>query len=124
MIRGITGIGEGNGPYISIHDGFQGLQDWAGFLTGADRIMLDTHPYFAFDGQSNLAPIDTGTGPGAGGTWPQLACNAWASSMNTRFDRLLHSNLTTLIVPLVVLHSDRRLLGNLAMVSTTVAFTF
>ena len=86
MIREITGIGEGNGPYISIHDGFEGLPDWAGFLSGADRVTLDTHPYFAFDGQPNTNPIDTGTGPGAGGTWPQTACNAWAANMNIRFD--------------------------------------
>ena len=86
MIRGITGIGAGNGPYISIHDGFRGLEEWAGFLTGADRLTIDIHPYFAFDGQPNTNPIDTGTGPGAGGTWPQTACNAWAANMNTRFD--------------------------------------
>ncbi len=42
MIRGIGGVGEGNGPFISIHDGFQGLPDWAGFLSGSDRIALDT----------------------------------------------------------------------------------
>lgn len=89
MIRGITGIGEGNGPYISIHDGFLGLEAWAGFLTGADRVTIDTHPYFAFDGQPNLNPIDTGTGPTAGGTWPQMACSGFGPSMNTRFDRSL-----------------------------------
>ncbi|KAF8805238.1 glycoside hydrolase [Phlegmacium glaucopus] len=81
-IRGITGIGEGNGPYISIHEGFRGLEEWADFLTGADRLTLDIHPYFAFNGEPNLSPIDTGTGPGAGGMWPQAACNDWASSMN------------------------------------------
>ena len=85
MIRGITGVGEGNGPYISIHDGFRGLPMWAGFLTGADRLTLDIHPYFAFSGSVSTAPIDTGTGPDAGGTWPATVCNSWAPSMNTRF---------------------------------------
>ena len=85
MIRGITGVGEGKGPYISIHDAFQGLPKWAGFLAGADRVTIDSHPYFAFDGQANTDPIDTGTGAGAGGTWPETACNAWGPSMNTRF---------------------------------------
>jgi hypothetical protein len=37
MIRNTTGIGEGKGPYIAIHDGFQGLSAWSGkrnsFLT-------------------------------------------------------------------------------------------
>ncbi|KDQ56459.1 glycoside hydrolase family 5 protein [Jaapia argillacea MUCL 33604] len=75
-IRSITGTGEGNGAYISIHDGFAGLTSWKGFLTGADRMVLDTHPYFAFNGQPNTAPIDTPAGDG--GTWPAQACG-WAS---------------------------------------------
>ncbi|KIJ11889.1 glucan 1,3-beta-glucosidase [Paxillus involutus ATCC 200175] len=83
MIRGITGYGEGHGPYIVVHDGFEGVANWAGFLQGSDRIILDTHPYFAFDGSANTDPIATGTGLQAGGVWPAEACNAWADSMNT-----------------------------------------
>ncbi|KAJ6449848.1 glycoside hydrolase family 5 protein [Mycena sanguinolenta] len=90
MIRGITGVGEGHGPFISIHDGFQGVSGWAGFLTGSDRIILDTHPYFAFDGAPNDSPIATGLGTGAGGDgvapggiWPKQACDSWAGSLNT-----------------------------------------
>jgi hypothetical protein len=82
IIRSITGIGGNNGPYISIHDGFIGIARWAGFFTGSDRIMLDTHPYFAFNGDANIAPISTGTGANAGGTWPAQACN-WGDGMNT-----------------------------------------
>ncbi|KAK7045305.1 glycoside hydrolase family 5 protein [Favolaschia claudopus] len=83
MIRGITGIGEGKGPYISIHDGFQGVASWKGFLPGSDRIIMDTHPYFAFDQQPNDAPIATSTDPAlAGGTWPKTACSAWGASLN------------------------------------------
>lgn len=84
MIRGITGLGAGNGPFISIHDGFDGLSQWADFLPGSDRINLDTHPYFAFNGQANDAPINTGVGSNAGGTWPQMACQSWAPGINTR----------------------------------------
>lgn len=40
MVRGITGIGEGNGPIITIHDGFSGPGNWANFLPGADRVAL------------------------------------------------------------------------------------
>lgn len=76
MIRDITGIGEGHGPFITIHDGFEPTI-WAGFLAGSDRIALDTHPYFAFDGQPNTQPIATGTGNDAGGIWPAQACQAW-----------------------------------------------
>ncbi|KAJ7773286.1 glycoside hydrolase family 5 protein [Mycena metata] len=84
MIRGITGVGEGHGPFISIHDGFQGVSTWAGFLPGSDRIILDTHPYFAFDGQLNNAPIATSTDPlTAGGIWPKQACDSWGPSINT-----------------------------------------
>ncbi|KAJ7758995.1 glycoside hydrolase family 5 protein [Mycena maculata] len=84
MIRGITGLGAGNGPFISIHDGFDGVPNWAGFLPGSDRIILDTHPYFAFDQQPNDAPIATGTDPAtAGGTWPLQACNSWGPLINT-----------------------------------------
>lgn len=42
MIREITGFGEGNGPFISMHDGFQSFSDWVNFLPGADRVALDT----------------------------------------------------------------------------------
>lgn len=76
MIRGITGFGAGNGPFISIHDGFQGTGDWAGFFPGADRMMLDTHPYFAFNGQPNLNPISF---------FPQQMCIAYGPGMNTRY---------------------------------------
>ncbi|KAJ7487024.1 glycoside hydrolase family 5 protein [Mycena latifolia] len=83
MIRSITGLGEGQGPYISIHDGFDGLANWAGFLTGSDRVILDTHPYFAFSGAPNDAPIATSEDPAsAGGPWPNQACATWAPSIN------------------------------------------
>ncbi|KAG7445616.1 glycoside hydrolase [Guyanagaster necrorhizus] len=49
-IRTSTGIGSGAGPYIAIHEGFQGVAIWEGFLSGADRIALDQHPYLAFTG--------------------------------------------------------------------------
>ncbi|KAL4079041.1 glycoside hydrolase family 5 protein [Scleroderma citrinum] len=82
MIRNITGYGEGHGPYITIHDGFLGLANWAGFLEGFDRMALDTHPYFAFDGQTDNSPIATGLGLQAGGQWPQMACNSFGPPMN------------------------------------------
>ncbi|KZT04013.1 glycoside hydrolase family 5 protein, partial [Laetiporus sulphureus 93-53] len=43
VMRNITGVGEGNGPYISIHDGFMGTDYWAGFLAGSDRISLGAY---------------------------------------------------------------------------------
>lgn len=61
MIRGITGIGAGQGPMISFHDGFipqatpLASGGWLGFLAGADRISLDTHPYLCF-----AQPINSG----------------------------------------------------------------
>jgi hypothetical protein len=40
MIRGITGIGAGNGPMMVVHDGFVPDNTWVGFMTGADRLAL------------------------------------------------------------------------------------
>ncbi len=81
MIRGITGIGEGKGFYISIHDGFDSSAvRWGAFLAGSDRIILDTHPYTAFSGSTFEDPIATGTGADAGGVWVGTAC-AWATNM-------------------------------------------
>lgn len=78
MVRGITGIGEGNGecalclrlsrrslalnsgPWITFHDGFTGTPvrnvsagGWLGFLPGMDRVALDTHPYLCFAEPNN-----------------------------------------------------------------------
>ncbi|KAF8902804.1 glycoside hydrolase family 5 protein [Gymnopilus junonius] len=70
IIRNITGLGEGNGPYIVIHDGFQPLSDFNNYLQGSDRVILDTHPYFSFGGIS-LAPIGVDGDDGLpGGEWP------------------------------------------------------
>ncbi|KAJ7302179.1 hypothetical protein DFH08DRAFT_1089910 [Mycena albidolilacea] len=57
IIRGITG----NGPFISIHDNFQGTASCTGFFPGSKRITLDAHPDFAFDGAPNDSPIATST---------------------------------------------------------------
>ncbi|KIY52042.1 glycoside hydrolase family 5 protein [Fistulina hepatica ATCC 64428] len=83
VLRNITGYGEGNGMYLSIHDGFIGVPSWTNSYSGVDRLILDTHPYFAFDNLPNDAPIATGTDPEtAGGQWPLEACNSWGSEMN------------------------------------------
>ncbi|KAI0689732.1 glycoside hydrolase superfamily [Cytidiella melzeri] len=87
VVRSITGTGEGKGPIMTIHDGFRPLTTWVGVLAGSDRVGLDNHPYFAFDGQPNTGPIDIaavgGDGTMMGGVWPQQACNAWANNLNT-----------------------------------------
>ncbi len=53
LIRDISGTGAGNGPYITIHDGFLQLSQWSGFLAGGDRVAWDTHPYICFQAQNN-----------------------------------------------------------------------
>ncbi|KAG8761027.1 hypothetical protein FRC14_000136 [Serendipita sp. 396] len=73
QIRSITGIGEGKGPMISIHDGFLAFTEWNTFLTGADRLSLDTHPYFAFDGPNDAALE----------TFIPRPCSRWAGAINT-----------------------------------------
>jgi glucan 1,3-beta-glucosidase len=73
IVRGVTGLGAGKGPYISFHDGFDGVEQWYGFLPGADRMALDHHPYFAFSGGSN-APFES---------FINMACDSWAAQTNT-----------------------------------------
>lgn len=51
-------------------------------MTGADRIVIDGHPYMAFDPSPSTDPIDTGTGPRAGGIWPARPCERWAADFN------------------------------------------
>ncbi|KAG2015231.1 exo-beta-1,3-glucanase [Coprinopsis cinerea AmutBmut pab1-1] len=78
LIRSITGYGAGYGPWIGIHDGFYGADSWRDFMRGGDRIFMDMHPYFAFNGgQTRVDPIANGTGSGAGGVWPGIACQRW-----------------------------------------------
>jgi len=51
-----TASGVGSGPYIAIHEGFQGPAIWEGFLAGSDRVALDQHPYLAFMGDTTSTP--------------------------------------------------------------------
>jgi len=57
---------------ISYHDGFAGLTHWAGFLSGADRISLDYHPYLCFGSQTS-SPMSANV---------NRPCNTWAASLN------------------------------------------
>ena len=83
MIREITGFGEGKGPWIAIGDGIGGLTVWAGLLPNADRLALDTHPYFAFGGNPNTEPINVPAKDGQmGGVWSERACTSWKGMMN------------------------------------------
>ncbi|KAK4689279.1 glucan 1,3-beta-glucosidase, partial [Tremellales sp. Uapishka_1] len=73
IIREVTGIGAGNGPMLSIHDGFLGVNKWYGFLPGADRLALDQHSYLVFGDQVT----------GSAASIAQQPCNYWAVSTNT-----------------------------------------
>ncbi|KAF8205271.1 glycoside hydrolase superfamily [Mycena galopus ATCC 62051] len=72
-VRLAGGIGAGNGPIVSFHDGFLGPAEWAGFLPNADRATLDMHPYLCFTSQTN-APIDSQTA---------TPCTSWGGLFNT-----------------------------------------
>jgi aryl-phospho-beta-D-glucosidase BglC (GH1 family) len=69
VLRNAGGVGNGNGPFMSIHEAYWGLEEWVGFLSGADRIALDTHPYLIFEVLTNT-PVDQ---------FAAEACNSWAS---------------------------------------------
>lgn len=68
IVRTASGAGQGNGPVISFHEAFFGLSEWVGFLQGADRIALDSHPYLVFGPLTPGQPSDFVTSP----------CNSWA----------------------------------------------
>ena len=71
-IRLATGLGEGNGPMISFHEGFQGLTHYAGFMENADRIAIDFHPYLCFNQQSS-SPMST---------YATTPCTTWGKMAN------------------------------------------
>jgi glucan 1,3-beta-glucosidase len=73
-VRNITGIGQGKGPIIAIHDGLIGLAAWEGFLTGADRLGLDSHYYFAFSRDAYTTDFRQ---------MINRPCQWWASGFNT-----------------------------------------
>ncbi|KZV84050.1 glycoside hydrolase family 5 protein [Exidia glandulosa HHB12029] len=72
IIRSISGTGEGKGPYISIHDGFLGMDKWVGFLPNADRLAMDTHFYFAFAQTPSNSSLDV---------WAQQPCKSQQGKM-------------------------------------------
>ncbi|KAL6305370.1 glycoside hydrolase superfamily [Sparassis latifolia] len=72
LVREASGIGAGNGPFISFHEGFFGLEQWVGFLPNSDRTSLDIHPYICFDGQSAANYSQQLTVP----------CSTWAANQN------------------------------------------
>ncbi|MBW0471358.1 hypothetical protein O181_011073 [Austropuccinia psidii MF-1] len=74
IVREIGGYGEGKGPFVVIHDGFEGLgkTSWAGFMKGSDRIALDSHNYWCFTAQVN-DPMQTNA---------FKPCNGWAARSN------------------------------------------
>jgi glucan 1,3-beta-glucosidase len=74
IMRNITGYGAGKGPFMILHDGFVGLDTWEGYLTGADRIGLESHYYFAF------SPSNFGASMQQMVTRP---CQYWAGSFNS-----------------------------------------
>jgi len=72
MLRAIGGTGEGNGPFMVIHDGFSGGATWTGFLQGADRLGLDSHTYLCFGAQNSDSVAVNSVKP----------CQRWATLAN------------------------------------------
>ncbi|GAA6019690.1 hypothetical protein JCM10207_009229 [Rhodosporidiobolus poonsookiae] len=78
QMRAIGGIGEGNGPFLTFHDGFATISTnvtsggWNGFLNGWDRVAMDSHRYLCFDTPENFGLS----------YFAALPCNYWARQMN------------------------------------------
>lgn len=72
IVRNAGGVGEGKGPFISYHEGFQGLSRWDGTFVNSDRTSMDVHPYLCFGPQS------------ADGydKYANTPCTAWAANQN------------------------------------------
>ncbi|PVF96563.1 glycoside hydrolase [Serendipita vermifera] len=81
IVRKAGGLGDGNGPVISMHESFQGLGFWAGFLDGADRLALDEHPYLVF-GTLTTDPVTA---------FPARPCSDWGAMTS---DSLANFGLT------------------------------
>ncbi|KAF8163175.1 glycoside hydrolase superfamily [Crassisporium funariophilum] len=73
IIRTAGGIGEGKGPYVSLHDGFFSRDEWVNVIPNADRVSLDTHPYLCFGGQS-ASPMSS---------YVNTPCSSWGNAVNT-----------------------------------------
>lgn len=72
IVRSAGGVGEGKGPFISLHDGFESRSSWVNVFPNADRLALDTHPYLCFGTQSAAAMS----------TYAQTPCT-WGAGVNT-----------------------------------------
>jgi glucan 1,3-beta-glucosidase len=81
-MRDVTGLGEGKGPIISFHEGFQGLGHYSGFMKNADRIAIDWHPYICF-GQQSSSPMST---------YAKRPCTDWGKTIN---ESLANFGMTT-----------------------------
>ncbi|OCF39284.1 glucan 1,3-beta-glucosidase [Kwoniella heveanensis CBS 569] len=77
IIREITGVGAGNGPHLSVHDGFLGVSNWYGFMPNLDRVDLDQHNYMVFQDQPTGDLDELKVKP----------CQYWAASTNTSFQQ-------------------------------------
>lgn len=73
IVRRASGVGEGNGPWVTFHDGFEGLKNWAGYFPNADRTALDIHTYMCFTDQS----------PDGYDVRANAPCTAWAANQNS-----------------------------------------
>ncbi|CAK5264244.1 unnamed protein product [Mycena citricolor] len=71
-VRTASGLGAGNGPLVSVHNGFVDLNQFNGMFPGADRFTLDYHPYLCFAGQS----------PDPIGSHLTQPCSSWGAQIN------------------------------------------
>ncbi|CAK5270365.1 unnamed protein product [Mycena citricolor] len=73
-VRLASGFGQGNGPMVSLHNGFlYPLSKFSGMFDGADRVSLDYHPYLCF-GTPSAQPITS---------YGSRPCSAWGYDINS-----------------------------------------
>jgi glucan 1,3-beta-glucosidase len=75
-VRNVTGLGQGKGPMIFLHDGFMGLNSYSGFMQGGDRVGWDLHPYVCFVPPFNGREV-----------LPVSACNGFQANTDAAFQQ-------------------------------------
>jgi glucan 1,3-beta-glucosidase len=73
IVKEVCGTGQGNGPYVSIHNGFESPANWVGLYPNADRMAMDMHPYLAFNDRQDPSPPSSRIA---------LPCSIWGDMTN------------------------------------------
>ncbi|EAU89575.2 exo-beta-1,3-glucanase [Coprinopsis cinerea okayama7 len=80
--RMVTGFKAG--PYIAVSGSLLPIDVWneTPVLPGADRVILDVHPFIAFEGINTSSIVNMAVDGERGGIWPKMVCDMWGPAFN------------------------------------------